>query len=134
MDRCTPILRELQKSCMPPPPGQARSAAAESAALQQLFQVVLQLNTLLRHAHENSIVLRDIAMANVVFAQLQVQRGWTLQEFTSATKAGKVSQHSQARRTPPEVRADKLQRWCTGDWLMSVNLQGTLYAIAVWSV
>jgi hypothetical protein len=72
------------------------------------LQVVLQLNALLRLAHENGLVLRDVALDNVVFAQLQMQRGWTLREFTSSTKAGKVSQHAQARRTPPEARAPLL--------------------------
>jgi hypothetical protein len=103
MDPCTPIIEELARSCTPLPTNSQRSPAMENAALQQVFQIVLQLNALLRHAHENEIVLRDICPANVVFAQLPCQRGWTLLEHTSSVKAGKRSQSLTARRTPPEV-------------------------------
>jgi hypothetical protein len=111
MDPCKPIIEELARSCTPPPANAPRSPARESAALQQIFHVVQQLNALLRHAHENEIVLRDLCLENVVFAQLPFQRGWTLLEYTSSVKAGKRSQSLAARRTPPEVCSSIIHRF-----------------------
>jgi hypothetical protein len=102
--RCTPLAGQLEACCKPLSPGAARSVARENPALQQIFQILLHLHALLRRAHSTGLVLCDVALENVVFAQLPTKRGWTLCAFTSATKAGKVSNSTAAKRAPPEAR------------------------------
>ena len=68
------------------------------------MQVTVQLNALLRAAHGCGLVLRDISLRNVVFAQLPAQHGWTLLDLSSTLKAGKRAHTYSAESLPPEVR------------------------------